>query len=113
MMKSAPRLSGSPVAWFASLSRNMISATSAAYCALFGMLILKERVAASSFDTTIVVTSGAVGSSPTESLNVIVLAVGAFGAEGAPEAAVGIATMATAIARTSHGRISVRTCGSG
>ena len=53
------------------------------------MLILNEIVAASSFDATIVVMSGAAGSSPTESLNVVVFAAGAFGAESAPEAAVG------------------------
>ena len=76
------------------------------------MLILNEIVAASSFDATIVVMSGAAGSSPTESLNVVVFAAGAFGAESAPEAAAGSATTASAIARTSHGRVSNRTCAS-
>ena len=55
--------------------------------------------------------SGAAGFSPDESWYVVLFAatLGAAGAESAPEATVGSATTATAIARRSPGRVSGRT----
>ena len=66
-MKSAPKLSGSPVAWFASLSMSRMVTRSCVSCCLFGTLIRNVIVPASSFEVTMVVMSGAAGSSPTES----------------------------------------------
>jgi hypothetical protein len=60
--------------------------------------------------------SGAAGFSPDESWYDVLfaaIAAGAAGVEGAPEAIIGSAAMATAIARTSQGRVSGRTSASG
>ena len=68
-----------------------------------------ESTPASVFDTVIAVMSGAAAFSPDESWYVGLFAAIAVGAENAPDAAVGRATTATAVARTSPGRVSGRT----
>jgi heterodisulfide reductase subunit A-like polyferredoxin len=65
---------------------------------------------ASVFDAVSVVMSGAPAFSPVESWYEVLFAAGA---ESAPEAIVGRATAATAIARASQGRVSGRTSASG
>src|SRR6187402_2789983 len=108
---SAPSESGSPVAGLLSLSTQRITNMSGVSVGRFGMVIRSEIEAASLFETTIVVMSGAAGFSPTESWYVVVLAatrVGAVADVAAPVAAAGRAT-AVAAARTSPRDTSMRT----
>ena len=66
--QSAPRLSGSPA--FGIVSTKIKNNMSGVSAGRLGTLIRMMMLPWSSFDTAVVVMSGAAGSSPTESLNV-------------------------------------------